>query len=110
MGEVVAEGSRDMVGFPEGRGWPRARVEDGAEVYLKAGTAVCARTEERAATKVCTRTEVKVCTSTEVKVCTRTEITAVGRLTEEDAARGDEAAKAITAGALGRRGSRRNVD
>ncbi|KAH0604223.1 uncharacterized protein H6S33_007254 [Morchella sextelata] len=101
MGEVEAEGSRDMVRFPEGRGWPRVRAKDGTGVYPKAGVAVGARTEERVATRVCTRTQ--------AKVRTRTEITAVGQLTEKDAARGREAAKIITAEALGRRDSRCNV-
>ncbi|KAH0614367.1 uncharacterized protein H6S33_000003 [Morchella sextelata] len=101
MGEVEAEGSRDMVRFPEGKGWPRVRAREGAGVYPKAGTEVCTRTEERAATKVCTRTE--------AKVRTRAEITVVGGLTEEDAARGREAAKIITADARGRRDSRRNL-
>jgi hypothetical protein len=94
MGEVEAAGSRDMVRFPDGRGWLRARAKGGAEVYQKAGTAVCARTEKRAATKVCTRTE----------------ITAVGRLIEKGAARCGEAAKVITTSALDRRDGRRNVD
>ncbi|KAH0604923.1 uncharacterized protein H6S33_006591 [Morchella sextelata] len=102
MGGVEAEGSRDMVRFPEGRGGPHARAKEGAWVCPKAGTTVCARTEDRAATKVCTRTE--------IKVHTRTEITAVGRLAEKDAARDREAAEIILAEALGRRDSRRNVD
>ncbi|KAH0602472.1 uncharacterized protein H6S33_008811 [Morchella sextelata] len=102
MGEVGAEGSRDMVGYPKGRGRPRARTRDGAVVYPKAGTEVCAKTEDRTATRVCKRAE--------VEVRTRMEITTVGMFTERDEVRNREAAKIIAADAQGMRDSRRNVD
>ncbi|KAH0604568.1 uncharacterized protein H6S33_006945 [Morchella sextelata] len=102
MGEVEAEESRDMVRFPEGRDRPRARTRDGAVVYPKAGTEVCAKTEDRTATRVCTRAEIKVRMGTEIAT--------VGMLTERGEVRNGEAAKIIAADAQGMRDSRSNVD
>jgi hypothetical protein len=90
MGDAEAEGSRDMVRFPEGKDRPRTMAREGAVVNPKAGAAVCARTE--------------------VEISMRTDRTAVGMLTEEDAARNREAAKIRTTDAQGMGGSRRNVE
>ncbi|KAH0604570.1 uncharacterized protein H6S33_006947 [Morchella sextelata] len=79
MGEAEAEGSRDMIRSPRGEDRPRERARDDAVVYPKAGTAVCTETEGRTATRAA-----------------------------KDAARNNEAARIITADALGMKGSRRN--
>ncbi|KAH0604572.1 uncharacterized protein H6S33_006949 [Morchella sextelata] len=81
MGEAEAEGSRDMIRSPRGEDRPRERARDDAVVYPKAGTAVCTETEGRTATRAA-----------------------------KDAARNNEAARIITADALGMKGSRRNVN
>jgi hypothetical protein len=74
MGEVEAEGSRDMVRFQVGRDRPRTRARGCTVVYPKAGTEVGASGEMGAGMKVCTRAE--------IKVRRKTEMTAVGMLTE----------------------------